>query len=149
MLSLSKKFGQFQTNDTSAFQTRPMRLRVAEPIWDAAVLKLYLAHRFPEERTYYTIFLRLSVKGCKIKLSLAQDGLGRTVGSEGMSQVRTSEEANSASVRVTLFATSRFVEGGSLSKSYLSNDIAAADICRRERGRSLGIPKRLLSRVHR
>ena len=62
-------------------------------------------------------------------------------GSEGMSQGRTSEEANSASVGVTLFATSRFVEGGSLRKSYLSNDIAAADICRRERGRSLAHPE--------
>ena len=69
---------------------------------------------------------------------------GGAAGSEGMSQVRASEEANSASVGVTLFATSRFVEGGSLRKSYLSNDIAAADICRRERGRSLGIPKRRL-----
>ena len=59
-----------------------------------------------------------------------------------MSRVRTSEEANSASVGVTLFATPRFVEGGSLRKRCLSNDIAAADICRRDRGRSSGIPKR-------
>ena len=53
--------------------------------------------------------------------------------------MRTSEEANSASVGVTLFATPRFVEGGSLRKRCLSNDIAAADICRRDRGRNLAL----------
>ena len=95
----------------------------------------------PQEREYYIINFFALAKIVALKF-------GGAAGSEGMSQGRTSEEANSASVGVTLFATSRFVEGGSLRKSYLSNDIAAADICRRERGRSLGIPKRLFSRAH-
>ena len=79
-----------------------MRLRVAEPHWAAAVLKLCLAPRFPEERAYYIKSSPITAKGCGEKF-------GGIVGSGGMSRVRTSEEANSASVRVSHSATNDFV----------------------------------------